>query len=59
MIEEKMVKINVDGIDAEISEDLIRDMMAMHGVDVLKEVTAVLEKEVAKESLRNDNKGEV
>ena len=59
MIEEKMVKINVDGIDAEISEDLIRDMMAMHGVDVLKEVTAVLEKEVAKESLQNNNKGEV
>jgi hypothetical protein len=43
----KMIKLNVDGINAEIEEDLIQDMMAIHGIDVLKEMTELLQKEAA------------
>ncbi len=47
MSDKKMVKLNVEGINAEIEEDLIQDMMAIHGVDVLKEMTELLQKEAA------------
>jgi hypothetical protein len=52
MSDKKMVKLNVEGINAEIEEDLIQDMMAIHGVDVLKEMTELLQKEAAIEKER-------
>lgn len=52
-----MVKINVDGIDAEIEEDLIQDMMATHGIDVLKEITEVLKTEAAIEKEKANGLG--
>jgi hypothetical protein len=47
MSDKKMVKLNVEGINAEIEEDLIQDMMAIHGIDILKEMTELLQKETA------------
>ena len=47
MSDKKMINLNVDGINAEIEEDLIQDMMAIHGIDVLKEMTELLQKEAA------------
>lgn len=47
MSDKKMVKLNVEDINAEIEEDLIQDMMAIHGVDVLKEMIELLQKEAA------------
>lgn len=57
MSDKKMVKINVDGIDAEIEEDLIQDMMATHGIDVLKEITEVLKTEAAIEKEKANGLG--
>ncbi len=54
MSDKKMVKLNVEGINAEIEEDLIQDAMAIHGIDIVKEMTEVLQKETAIEKERTN-----
>lgn len=57
MSDKKMVKLNVEGINAEIEEDLIQDAMAIHGIDIVKEMTEVLQKETAIEKERTNELG--
>ena len=52
MSDKKMVKLNVEGIYAEIEEDLIQDAMAIHGIDIVKEMIEVLQKETTIEKER-------
>lgn len=49
MSEDKIINLNIEGINVEIDKDLINDIMVMHGVDVVKEITNAIRKEAEKE----------
>lgn len=49
MSEDKIVTIKVGNMTGEISQDLINDLMVVHGIDAVAELTKILEEEIEKE----------
>lgn len=50
MSEDKIVTIKVGDMTGEISQDLINDLMVVHGIDAVAELTKILETEKEKEN---------
>lgn len=49
---DKMIKLSVDGLNVEISQQLIDDLKAEHNIDAVAELTEVMKKEAAIERER-------
>jgi hypothetical protein len=49
MSEDKIVTVQVGNMTGEISQDLANDLMVLHGIDAIAELTKVLEEELKKE----------
>lgn len=52
----KMIELNVDGLKAEVSQELVDDVKITHGIDIIAELTEVLKKEAAIERERFKDK---
>lgn len=54
----KMIKLEVDGLTGEISEDLVNDLKVIHGIDAIAELTTAMKQTAKEERIKGNRKNE-